>query len=87
MTEKIVVLSLVFPYLYLLLGRVARSEFIENGWFSKNHSLLIEVIMSPIFVVWGIFIYLKMILSFTPIIIGGGICSWLIIYIVDLFSW
>ena len=87
MTAKITALALLFPYLYFLLGRVARSEFIANGWFSNKHSLLVEVVMSPVFVVWGIFIYLRVILSFTPFIIGGGICYWFIIYIVDLYSW
>ncbi|CUH61521.1 hypothetical protein THS5294_02832 [Thalassobacter stenotrophicus] len=87
MTAKLIALAILFSYLYLWLGRMARSELIEKGWFPRNGSIFLEMIMSPIFVVWGLFFYMQLILSFIPFIIGGGICYWLIIYVMDIFRW
>ena len=61
------IFSIVFGFLYLWLGKVARDEFIERGWIRKDLSLFMEIFLAPIFTLSGMLLFVVMVGALTTI--------------------
>lgn len=68
MIVKIVSIFLIFGFMYMWLGGVARKEFVDRGWHKEDASSLQEILMAPIFAILGVFFLLGMASLFTAIL-------------------
>ena len=71
-------MSTVYPQLYFMLGHVGKDAFIEKGWYKKNASIFQEILMSPIFIIFGV-----VFISGLGLILGvGGALVAIILYLI-----
>ena len=47
-----------YIFIYFLVGRMGRLEFIERGWYKRDASIFVEILMSPIFIISGVLLAL-----------------------------
>ena len=71
-------MSTVYPQLYFILGHVGKDAFIEKGWYKKNASIFQEILMSPIFIIFGVVFISGLGLIFG---IGGALVA-IILYLI-----
>jgi len=77
---------LTYVYIYYLVGRMARSEYIDRGWYKRDASIFVEILMSPLFLISGVFISLGLISVAVILILPGlAIMFFLFYHILIMF--